>query len=368
MINKHLDLNVVVDNGCITVHIYEPETGETTTFSKDYSPNEHPEFDAELGKELYSWINLRLEEKEQSDIVEAQERGWSTEMTNMVNVTVYCDTTGFFNEQECEEENLCEIAFPREILKEYYKLEEKKYIEEQMETLGCSVAECSMDKWLYHVCTADDTQELCYFARTCGFIPLRPEIRFGSFPQAANGAEEPIEWKVLERKGNSVLLLSKKGLCMQQYSKTPGPCSWASSWVRNWLNDRFLTTAFSDSEKAAIQYKCQRALNNNIYDTPSGIDTYDRVFLLNTAEMEYYIKVYDFDEDEKRRCKLTPFARGASTYEYGAWWLRGPGFTTMYAAYVDELGSLTKMGYLCTEPLFVRPAIWVDLELAMKSK
>ncbi len=67
MIEKSLSLNVIVQDGEITVHIYEPESGEVSTVSGNFSPDEHPEFDTDLGAEIYSWLCLWADEMEDAE-------------------------------------------------------------------------------------------------------------------------------------------------------------------------------------------------------------------------------------------------------------------------------------------------------------
>jgi hypothetical protein len=60
---KHLDLDIGIDGNNIVINVCEPESGETSCFEFPFSPNEHPEFDQAIGREVYSWISLWMEEK-----------------------------------------------------------------------------------------------------------------------------------------------------------------------------------------------------------------------------------------------------------------------------------------------------------------
>lgn len=64
---KSLDLTVTLERGDVTVHIYKPESGEVSTVSGNFSPDEHPEFDADLGAEIYSWLCLWADEMEDAE-------------------------------------------------------------------------------------------------------------------------------------------------------------------------------------------------------------------------------------------------------------------------------------------------------------
>ena len=45
---KNLDLTICLQDDEITVHIYEPESGEVMTVSNNFSPDEHPECFAKM--------------------------------------------------------------------------------------------------------------------------------------------------------------------------------------------------------------------------------------------------------------------------------------------------------------------------------
>ena len=92
-------------------------------------------------------------------------------------------------------------------------------------------------------------------------IPLRPSkypvIRFGSYMTGEAGdSKEPIEWFVLDQQDGHLLLLSRKGLDVCQYfpatSKDQRP-DWNASYLRQWLNERFYPTAFSEEERRFIK-------------------------------------------------------------------------------------------------------------------
>lgn len=61
---RALDLTIHLDGNDLEIEIYEPESGETAHMRHPYSPDEHPEFDANIGNEIYSWISLWKDEEE----------------------------------------------------------------------------------------------------------------------------------------------------------------------------------------------------------------------------------------------------------------------------------------------------------------
>ena len=207
-------------------------------------------------------------------------------------------------------------------------------------------------------------------------------VTFGAYPQTASGTDKtPIEWLVLDRIGSSVLLLSRYGLDTQPYHETDASVTWETCTLRKWLNSAFLETAFTPNEWRAINVT---RVDNSKQQGDSGWDgvdaaaTYDEVFLLSYAEANRYLGVrYENTENLAARAAPTDFAKqrdvGFSTAcltaagEYASgWWLRSPGYTTEEAALVWIDGSLwgIPVGNDC---FCVRPAIWVDTELAMET-
>ena len=199
------------------------------------------------------------------------------------------------------------------------------------------------------------------------YFAVGNEIQFGQYEQdgdSSNGAEA-IEWMVLDRQENRVLLLSKYGLDAKPYNKTNTDITWEQSTLRSWLNGEFLNTAFSAEEQSAIMKTAvdnSQAEGYSGWNTNGGNNTEDQVFLLSYKEaFEDY-----FTSDAARICMPTSYAvqQGAWTNdETGAcwWWLRSPGFYQSCAAYVYYFGSRyyhgVNDGCEC-----VRPALWINLD------
>lgn len=63
MIFKELNLFIrLSEHGEIITTVSEPESGEQTTLYNEFSPDEHPEFNEQLGNEIYSWLSLWTDE------------------------------------------------------------------------------------------------------------------------------------------------------------------------------------------------------------------------------------------------------------------------------------------------------------------
>mgnify|MGYP000379665349 CR=1 FL=1 len=197
-------------------------------------------------------------------------------------------------------------------------------------------------------------------------------VYFGTYEQdndTSNGKEN-IEWLVLAKEKNRVLVISDKALDRQPYNSSyTEEVTWENCSLRKWLNGTFLNKAFSTEEQAQIQNTTVSADNNPQYSTNPGNATTDKVFLLSINEVEKY-----FNSDEARKCAPTAYAKaqGASTSDTcktpsGAatcwWWLRSPGDDQSSAAYVYFGGNVFELGnYVFSGLNAVRPAMWITID------
>ena len=187
-------------------------------------------------------------------------------------------------------------------------------------------------------------------------------IEFGNYPQDKDGTEKPIEWIVMKKEGNQVLLLSKYVLDAKPYNKEWEDVTWETSDIRQWLNNEFYTTAFNKAEKAKIQTSLIKNEDNSKYGTNGGNDTEDKVFLLSEKETETL-----FSNKEERIAKATEYATKSGVYvneEKAAWWwLRSPGGYSENAAVVDRYGWVGRSGddVDCSND-GVRPALHLNLQ------
>lgn len=83
-------------------------------------------------------------------------------MKNLIPVTVYCDSTDLYTEEEIMRENLCELLFPKEIVKEWVWLTAPPGEIERLS--GNENGYDWFDQWYYEESTADDTDGLYDFA------------------------------------------------------------------------------------------------------------------------------------------------------------------------------------------------------------
>ena len=174
-------------------------------------------------------------------------------------------------------------------------------------------------------------------------------IKFGSYPQTAEGEEQPIEWLVLSKENNEILVISRYGLDVKRFDRSSN--IWANSEICKWLNTDFYNKAFSDSEKKYI---------NSSY--LSDVGTIDYVFLLSKEDAEKY-----FANANERRCRATEYAvkNGAyvnSSNGYSYWWLRSLSLNHGSLVYcVNFDGNIFNYNYVDYDYILVRPALFINL-------
>lgn len=208
-----------------------------------------------------------------------------------------------------------------------------------------------------------------YFAQL--FAEARPgsSVYFGSYEQTYRQGVEDIEWTVLKKEGDRLLVVSKYALDCQRFSTEFADITWETSPLRAWLNDTFLNAAFSAEEQARIPRVTVTADRNPEYDTAPGTDTEDRIFLLSIEEALAY-----FETDSARQCSGTDYCydAGADKYPNGNcwWWLRTPGENTTATTYVRSDGTISCCGdsyilhienYTYEVYYAVRPALWIEV-------
>ena len=196
-------------------------------------------------------------------------------------------------------------------------------------------------------------------------------VYFGTYEQdndTTNGKED-IEWLVLAKEKNRVLVISDKALDCQPYNSSyTEEVTWEKCSLRKWLNNDFINAAFTAEERAKIPTVMVSTDKNPEYDTDPGNATKDKVFLLSIVEVEKY-----FPSNEARKCVPTEYAisNGAYTsdsYTKGGkatcwWWLRSPGYNRFDAASVNMYGNVDEEGsHVNNDTYAVRPAMWISID------
>lgn len=195
-------------------------------------------------------------------------------------------------------------------------------------------------------------------------------VIFGTYEQDnnLNNGAEPIEWKILNKKGGKVLLISEYALDARLFNTDWRDISWEKCTLRTWLNNDFYNSAFSAEERDQVLKTTVSADKSLEYSAASGKSTEDNVFLLSTAEAEKY-----FTTGEARMCIPTEYAIAQGVYTSSSntlggkvtcwWWLRSPASRQGYVACVNYAGAVYNYGYSVFNALgCVRPALWIDLK------
>ena len=206
---------------------------------------------------------------------------------------------------------------------------------------------------------------------------------------------EPIKWRVLSVKDGKAFLLSEYGLDRQEYDTNlssyilytgNGTTTWEESTIRSWLNDYFISMAFTETEKKLIKQASIKNKSNPTYGTDGGEKTKDKIFLLSINDVTNKKLGFSTDlnlADNERECAVTAYAscRGAKAagndnadeLPIGTWLLRSPGYKGGYAAYIEPDGSINQSGYYgnrCdtkNNPA-IRPALYLELTKILKQK
>ena len=189
-------------------------------------------------------------------------------------------------------------------------------------------------------------------------------ITFGRYEQDNNiiNGKEDIEWIVLAKADNRILIISKYALDCRPYNTSYTGVTWETCTLRKWLNNNFINSAFTADEKAMIPTVTVSADKNPNYSTNPGNATQDQVFLLSITEANKY-----FSSNSARQCKATEYAVAGGAYVNSDngncwWWLRSPGYDPPFAATVLKYGDVYEHGYYVDIDYYaVRPALWIDL-------
>lgn len=195
-------------------------------------------------------------------------------------------------------------------------------------------------------------------------------VSFGSFEQdgdASNGPE-PIQWIVLERFDDRLLVLSADVLDGRQYNHVPfQDVTWADSDLREWMNGEFLNAAFTPVQQGIIPSVLNENADQSATGAPGGAPTQDRVFALSEQESVVYLSGGANRSDIGEALASEQAASGAlAVTEEGTadWWLRSPGTYGFAAQFVDAAGKPVASGANVDVLYGVRPALWIDLSEA----
>lgn len=197
---------------------------------------------------------------------------------------------------------------------------------------------------------------------------------------------EPIKWRVLQINKTHMFIVSDIALDNQEFDIYRNSTTWEVSVIRNWLNGyditydadkainkNFLDSAFNTQEKLAIENTSVVNKKNSEYNTDSGNDTVDKVFLLAESEVcGDMAKTYGLGLGGCLGCKSSTYAKamGTSSETRGTfisclgncdWWLRSSGSNTQNTQLVSALAYVYKKGVAMTANSSVRPALNLNI-------
>ena len=209
-----------------------------------------------------------------------------------------------------------------------------------------------------------------YDPESMGAVKVGDHILFGSYEQdnnTENGAEK-IEWIVLDKQEDKMLVLSRFVLDCQPFHTSYTSVTWETCSLRSWLKYDFYLAAFTEEEgdmiltTPVVVDKAKYPQNSQeVENPPESID--DKLFLLSETEANNY-----FISKEDRICYGTEycFAQGIYKDSKGVcrWLLRSPGSYYNTVIHVDYNGFVNYLGEIVSRKNEngVRPAMWLKLE------
>lgn len=201
---------------------------------------------------------------------------------------------------------------------------------------------------------------------------------------------EPIKWRVLRTANGKALLLSEYCIDFAHYedNEEVEAVTWAGCSLRTWLNNDFLTSAFSASERTLIPTVTLSNSDNPVYGTPGGAVTRDKIYLLSYSGLKNPKYGFESDSDELDRNRLASAtdytkAKGLSwtwgdcefpdsDYEtlegnyISYWWLRTPGARPDYVTSQTDSSYVSEHGTYAGSKLGVRPVMQLKLSKIFK--
>ena len=227
-------------------------------------------------------------------------------------------------------------------------------------------------------------------------------VYFGHYEQDGNtkNGKEPIEWMVLEDKGDTLVLMSQDIICHEimfadEYNYGD-LITWENCSLRKWLNKDFLKAAFKSEEQESIisrDWACDPAPREK--DNRDGGKTVkDKVSILSREEVLKYfagkdltegagydgvdiysprllakpsdavaksasnkdgLEMYSFPNYDKSAYKSMGYSDELLGDSFSYWWLRTPGYKGNYMLSVSDHGQINYIGKQATEKLYAQP-------------
>ena len=193
---------------------------------------------------------------------------------------------------------------------------------------------------------------------------------------------DPLQWRVLDP--DAGLLLCESAIDAQPYqnllwrngnkyyqgvNSTVYANDYATSSVREWLNNDFFNAAFTTQQKAMIAATTlDNRANGTEHPVYDSVETTDKVFLLSSREAVNTAYGFKADPDADDAASMTQgtdyaLCQGVEVDEnHVHWLLRSAGYISDTVCAVDQYGHVGDFYGTAQTGLGIRPAITVDLE------
>lgn len=190
------------------------------------------------------------------------------------------------------------------------------------------------------------------------------------------------QWRVLDVKENAALIITENIIEQGVYHNAYVDITWADCSLRRYLNGEFYQR-FTAEEKARIVPIINKNPDNPWYGTEGGVDTEDRVFILNLDEVAckyfgdsstllYHPKKnqrYWFERKDENNANRSASLEVDQEIRWW-WWIRTPGRVGVKAVYIWHDGIIGIQGNniykgniadgRCTGG--IRPALWLRMD------
>lgn len=261
-------------------------------------------------------------------------------------------------------EQLADEGNYQKAISQLKKLEGYKDADEKLKLMKYKLAEQLREEEFYDDAEAlfkelddySDAREQAAATEKMHKIKVKPGeyLIMGAWEQIVPGTRHMIDWLVLDRKGTRLLVMSENLLNFMPF----GGMTWEESEVRRWLNDDFISQAFTDSERARIYETELAAEDNERYGTFGGESTTDKIFILSDEEVLFY-----FVDPEKRNADYTKLCeerlKEAATPFENTWWLRSVGDRFCIDS-IDITGKISDNVRYDHKTMGVRPVMWIE--------
>ncbi|MBR3241919.1 MAG: TIR domain-containing protein [Parasporobacterium sp.] len=191
-----------------------------------------------------------------------------------------------------------------------------------------------------------------YMSFSKSLTEIGQTVYFGRYLRKGQNRHIPLEWIVLEKRNDDILLISKCAVEKMPFQNNTGIVTWNSSDIKEWLNNSFYKTTFNIQEKGLMvdldSESNEKAKSSQKRDSFGET----KVSLLTAREAKRL-----FSSDTARR---TSMLYDVSRDQNCAWWLRSRGAMSDFVSYVDNGGTVIEGGCSAIDgENAVRPVILV---------